>query len=206
MGQDRVGVLLRVVAGVALVLVGLVADGVGLLLGKADDLLVTGEDHGLLLGVGDDGVGLLLGAVQGLLLLLDDATGGLELVREDAAHLVQDLVEVIDLDDLPAGTTGEGALGLLEQLLHLVDELGDLCTWLHPGLLSNQRASARRAARGQAPRAVVFFILADWGAAAQTSRQRQERTCGPVRLGAVVLPEALVHAGRDQAAHVGPHG
>ena len=91
---------------VALVLRGLVADGVGLLLGQADDLLVAGEDHRLLLGVGDDGACLLLGAVERLLLLLDDAARVGELLREHAANLVQDLVDVLGVDDLLLAAAG----------------------------------------------------------------------------------------------------
>ncbi len=54
--------LLRVVLGsitrLALVLLGTIADVVGLLLRKADDLLLTGNGEGLLLSVGDDGISL----------------------------------------------------------------------------------------------------------------------------------------------------
>ena len=75
--------------------------------------MVAGEDHSLLLGVGNDAVGLLLGAVKRLLLLLEDATGILELLREDPADLVENLVHVLSVDDLLLATTGERGLRLV---------------------------------------------------------------------------------------------
>ena len=143
MGEHRVGVLLGVVAGVALVLRGLVADAVGLLLGEADNLLVAREDHRLLLGVGDDGARLLLGAVDGLLLLLEDAARVGELLREDAANLVQDLVDVLGVDDLLLPVVHDRGLSLGHDLLELVDQALDLLTWLHLWFLSRDSSGAK---------------------------------------------------------------
>ena len=58
MRKDLLGVILSGIARLALVLLGTVADVVGLLLRKADDLLLTGNGEGLLLSVSDDGIGL----------------------------------------------------------------------------------------------------------------------------------------------------
>ena len=108
MRQDRVGILFGVVAGVALVTGGLIADIIGLLLGKAHDLLVAGKDHGLLLSVGNDAVGLLLGIVEALLLFLHDAAGIEELLREDPADLVDDLKDILRIDDLLLRSSSRG--------------------------------------------------------------------------------------------------
>ncbi len=58
MCKDLLGVILGSITRLALVLLGTIADVVGLLLRKADDLLLTGNGKGLLLSVGDDGIGL----------------------------------------------------------------------------------------------------------------------------------------------------
>ena len=113
MRKHGVSVLLGVVAGVALVLGRLVLDAVGLLLGKSDDLLVTRKNHGLLLGIGDDAVCLLLRTVERLLLLLEDAAGILELLREDPANLVENLVHVLGVDDLLLAAAGKRGLRLV---------------------------------------------------------------------------------------------
>ena len=136
MREHRVGVLLRVVAGVALVLLRLVADVLRLLVGETYDLLVARDDHRLLLGVRDDGVGLLLGAVEGLALLLDDTARVLELLREGPADLVENPVDLLSVDDLLLAPAAERRLGLDHDLLELVDQALYLLTWLHPGLLS----------------------------------------------------------------------
>ena len=56
--KDLLCVVLGSITRLALVLLGTIADVVGLLLRKADDLLLTGNGEGLLLSVGDDGIGL----------------------------------------------------------------------------------------------------------------------------------------------------
>ena len=157
-GEDGVCVLLGVVAGVALVLGRLVADGVGLLLREAHDLLVACEDHGLLLGVRDDGARLLLGALERLLLLFEDAAGVRELLREHAADLVKDLVDVLGVHDLLLAAAGQGRLGLGHDLLELVDEALDFLSRLHPGLLSKDAAGATLGC----PRASRAFLTDLW--------------------------------------------
>ena len=136
MCKHRVGILFRVVAGIALVLGSLVADGVSLLLGNPHDLLVACQDHGLLLGIGDDGIRLLLRTLDGLLLLLDDAACLLELRREDTADIVDDLVDVVRIPDLAAATTGKGSLRLRDKLFKLIEQAFGFLTWLHSRLLS----------------------------------------------------------------------
>ncbi len=56
--KDLLCVVLGSITRLALVLLGTIADVVGLLLRKADDLLLTGNGEGLLLSVGDDGISL----------------------------------------------------------------------------------------------------------------------------------------------------
>ncbi len=56
--KDLLCVVLGSITRLALVLLGTITDVVGLLLRKADDLLLTGNGEGLLLSVGDDGIGL----------------------------------------------------------------------------------------------------------------------------------------------------
>mgnify|MGYP000702334415 CR=1 FL=1 len=58
MRKDLLCVVLGSITRLALVLLGTIADVVGLLLRKADDLLLTGNGEGLLLSVGDDGISL----------------------------------------------------------------------------------------------------------------------------------------------------
>lgn len=57
MRKDLLCVVLGSITRLALVLLGTIADVVGLLLRKADDLLLTGNGEGLLLSVGDNGIG-----------------------------------------------------------------------------------------------------------------------------------------------------
>ena len=113
MRKHGVRVLLGVVAGVALVLGRLVLDAVGLLLGETDNLLVTRKDHSLLLGIGNDAVCLLLRTIERLLLLLEDAARILELLWEDPADLVENLVHVLCVDNLLLAAAGKRGLRLV---------------------------------------------------------------------------------------------
>ena len=56
MRKDLLCVVLGSITRLALVLLGTIADVVGLLLRKADNLLLTGNGEGLLLSIGDDGI------------------------------------------------------------------------------------------------------------------------------------------------------
>lgn len=105
--EHALGVVVDVIAQVSLVLGGLVANLLGLLVGEADDLLVASEDHGLLLGVCHDGVCRLVSVGEDLFLLLHDAASGVELLGEDVANLVEEVVDGVGVNDL--GITARAA-------------------------------------------------------------------------------------------------
>ena len=125
MRKDLLCVVLGSITRLALVLLGTIADVVGLLLRKADDLLLTGNGEGLLLSVGDDGIGLGGGGSHKLLALLKDTAGLLPLLGIAHADLVEDVEEHVGVDDLELSVLAERRLGFLDQPFELIDQADD---------------------------------------------------------------------------------
>ena len=136
MSQNGIGILLSVIASISLILICLVPDSVSLLLCETDHLLITGQNHCLLLCISNDGLGLCTCPIERLVLFLDNATSGCKLLREDTANLVQKLVEILGINNLLLSAVHKGRFCLTDKLLKLRYEALDFFTWLHPGLLS----------------------------------------------------------------------
>ena len=140
MREDLLRIILSGVTGLALILVGTIADIVGLLLGQTHDLLLRGDGERLLLGIGDDGVRLGGSACEQLLALLDDAAGLLPLLRIAHANLIEDVEEHVCLDNLLLRALAERRACLLDNALELIDQALDALTRevidRHEGLLS----------------------------------------------------------------------
>lgn len=109
MRKDLLCVVLGSITRLALVLLGTIADVVGLLLRKADNLLLTGNGEGLLLSIGDDGIGLSGGGSHKLLALFEDTAGLLPFLGIAHADLIEDVEEHVGVDDLELSVLAERA-------------------------------------------------------------------------------------------------
>ena len=121
MAEHFVGVIFRPGARLALELAGIRHDGIGLLLGDANDLLFGGDRHGLAAGVVDETRAFGIGIVQKALTLAHDLAGLGEFPGEGFANLIHDLEGLVDVD-LTEIVLAEDRLRVLKKDGKLLDE------------------------------------------------------------------------------------
>src|SRR6185312_5980526 len=123
-GEDAVGPVLHLEAGLARVAASLLHDVLRLALGELHDLRLRCLPHRLLARLADQAVALALRLGEHLLAFLHDPAGLLDLLGYRRAHLVEDVVDLLPVD---ANLVGQrDRLGVVHEIVELVDEYEDV--------------------------------------------------------------------------------
>src|SRR3954469_5379510 len=139
--EDLVGVVLGAEPDLALAAAGVLDDVLGRALGLLDDLLLGDQLVLAVARLGDDPLRLALGLGEHLLTLLDDPARLLDLLRDRRAHLVEDVVDLLPVQAHLVRARHHRALGVVDEVVELVDEYEDVHVDLGPGFRQRARAS-----------------------------------------------------------------